>query len=256
MKYEATENQMENLKLKDDFLLSGDGVFHTIQGEGDMVGVPTTFVRLHLCNLNCSWCDTPYTWDREDPRFYEEPIHINGEQLRDLIHKAQEEKGLEQYVNNIVFTGGEPLIQQKQIVKYIRENPNDFYQIETNGTIAPSDEMLELVSMGIVKFNCSPKLSSAGMKIGRTLKPEVLNILDNIPTTIFKFVCSTEDDIKEIESVYLPYISKKKIMIMPEGISEEANNKHLQQMIDIIIKKGFRITPRLQTTLFQNRRKT
>lgn len=48
MKYEATENQMENLKLKDDFLLSGDGVFHTIQGEGDMVGVPTTLMVQYI----------------------------------------------------------------------------------------------------------------------------------------------------------------------------------------------------------------
>ena len=37
----------------------------TFQGEGPHAGQSAVFLRTSGCNLNCSWCDTPYTWDWE-----------------------------------------------------------------------------------------------------------------------------------------------------------------------------------------------
>ena len=41
-------------------------IYRSIQGEGTLMGVPTTFVRFFACNLRCSWCDTKYSWSVRD----------------------------------------------------------------------------------------------------------------------------------------------------------------------------------------------
>ncbi|MGH7350744.1 MAG: radical SAM protein, partial [Candidatus Methylomirabilales bacterium] len=37
-------------------------LFTSIQGEGEVIGMPSHFIRLYRCDLTCSWCDSKYTW--------------------------------------------------------------------------------------------------------------------------------------------------------------------------------------------------
>src|SRR4051794_12875458 len=85
-------------------------IFASIQGEGASAGMPSVFVRLSLCNLACSWCDTAYTWDwkRYDPKA--EIVEI---QVSDVLARVEEKAGIS--TRNVVLTGGEPLQQQASL---------------------------------------------------------------------------------------------------------------------------------------------
>ena len=55
----------------------------TFQGEGPSSGVPALFIRLSRCNLTCTWCDTPYTWDTSRFDVVDEPPgQVPGQVLR------------------------------------------------------------------------------------------------------------------------------------------------------------------------------
>jgi organic radical activating enzyme len=109
--------------------VDGDGpllihsIFRTIQGEGPNVGMPSTFIRLGGCNLQCPGCDTDYTDGNEV---------MSVKQILDdviLLQNGTPFKSL------IVITGGEPFRQN--LMPLIKKLTKSGYkvQIETNGTL-------------------------------------------------------------------------------------------------------------------------
>src|SRR3954467_3471660 len=109
-------------------------IFYSLQGEGELIGVPSVFVRTSGCNLRCNWCDTPYaSWSPEGTqRGIEEIVaEVRG-------HPAR----------HVVLTGGEPMI-----AKGIRElaaelkRLNYHITIETAATIAPEGIACDLASL-------------------------------------------------------------------------------------------------------------
>ena len=94
-------------------------VFYSLQGESTYAGLPCIFIRLAGCNLNCSWCDTPYAQSESSPC-----------SLDRLIERA---KGFN--CKLVEITGGEPLLQEATPLLVRRLMDNDFtVLVETNGS--------------------------------------------------------------------------------------------------------------------------
>lgn len=72
--------------------LASQAVFRTIQGEGALLGVPMTFVRLAGCSVGCAHCDTDYKVSRRM-------------ELRELVREVC---GLTAIGGWVWLTGGEP----------------------------------------------------------------------------------------------------------------------------------------------------
>jgi len=241
--YEPTVVERRNvMPQKGHFVLSGDAVFHTVQGEGIDIGKPCTFIRLHFCNLACDWCDSWYTWKRDTKEFWSESKTIAIEELNMLITEAQADKCVKHSCKRVVFTGGEPLIQQDQIIEWMKANKDYDVEIETNGTILPEKYLL-----ANARFNCSPKLLSS--KNAARISEVALVAISRTNDPCFKFVCFSETDIEEVLSNYA-FLPREQVYIMPEGVTKEENFENYKIIRDSIIKEGLNTTPRLQNIMF------
>lgn len=233
---------------KDMVKLSGDGTFYTLQGEGPTMGLPCVFVRLHVCNLRCTWCDAWYTWNPNTREFWTEPSDVSFESCADRIQSTWDTNNTRS-TRRVIWTGGEPLIQRKQIESVARLlGPSWQNEIETNGTLMPTEYQLSNF-----QFNCSPKLKNSDNRLGSMVKPKVLSVLNDANTT-FKFVCTAESDLDEIEQNYLPHIDFDKVIIMPQGVTDEEVNANAQMLAEYVKEKGFRMLGRLQNQIWGAKR--
>ena len=83
----------------------------TFQGEGPSTGRRAAFVRLGRCNLTCTWCDTPYTWDWER---FDPSVELSRRTVADLLADIEA-----MAPEIVVVTGGEPLLQQRRLVPLV-----------------------------------------------------------------------------------------------------------------------------------------
>ncbi|MCC7573143.1 MAG: 7-carboxy-7-deazaguanine synthase QueE [Candidatus Methanofastidiosum sp.] len=96
-------------------------IFTSFNGEGLEIGKPTIFLRLSGCNLDCSWCDTKYASYNAVERSTDEII--------------EEIDKLNNGINSVLITGGEPLLQNiGEIVDKLHKE-NYYVSIETNGSV-------------------------------------------------------------------------------------------------------------------------
>ena len=76
-------------------------IYRSIQGESSFAGLPCIFVRLAACNLRCSWCDSEYT--------FRGGRKLTSTEIEEEISRLSP-SGL------VEFTGGEPMLQVRELV--------------------------------------------------------------------------------------------------------------------------------------------
>ena len=189
---------------KETLFLSDDLVFFTIEGEGEYVGYPSVFMRMSMCNLTCKnfasadsphGCDSFISWSIKNKMTFNEIFDLYEKQ--NLIEKLKANAILK-------LTGGEPLLQGKQLLKFVEAFVARYkflprIDFETNATLKPDDRWVTEFN---ATFTTSPKLTSNGDPEEKTYKPEVLkwHVANG---SGFKFVISRSEDIDEIWRKYV-----------------------------------------------------
>ena len=137
-------------------------IYKSIQGESTYAGLPCVFVRLTGCNLRCSWCDSEYTFTGGHRMTIEEVIE-------EVEHLAP--SGL------VEMTGGEPMLQERELVPLMQRLLDDGYTIllETSG-----ERPLERVPNGVVKIVDVKCPNSGEPETFRMENLETLNSADEV----------------------------------------------------------------------------
>jgi len=226
-------------------------IFHSIQGEGRLAGVPSVFVRTSGCNLRCRWCDTKYaSWDPE------------GEELEigEIVGRVGEFG-----CAHVVVTGGEPMVARGMHALCADLRRKGLHiTLETAGTVTPEGIACDLASL-------SPKLSNSTPVQGEIGEPwrdrherdrwrpdVVREWIRNHPFQL-KFVMETAADLAEVEGVIAALgeqVKPSDVLLMPQGIDLPTLAARERELVDLCLRRGYRYCPRLHIALFGNRRGT
>jgi 7-carboxy-7-deazaguanine synthase len=147
-------------------------IYKSLQGESSYAGLPCLFVRLAGCNLRCTWCDSEYTFKGGQ--------RMTLEEIEAEVHRLSPDGGL------VEITGGEPLLQEREVVPLMDRllAANYTVLLETSG-----ERPLERVPSQVVKI-VDVKCPDSGE--GDTFRMENLDTLTTRDEV--KFVIASRGD--------------------------------------------------------------
>jgi 7-cyano-7-deazaguanosine (preQ0) biosynthesis protein QueE len=220
----------------------------TFQGEGPSMGRRCSFLRLSGCNLHCSWCDTPYTWDWTGLTGH---VYTPADERQTLDVNAVLSWITAQNTDMLVVTGGEPLLQQRALASLLRECADRGLRIEveTAGTIVP----VEAIAQDVSQFNVSPKLVNSANPLAKRLRPEALDRLQGTGKAVWKFVVTQLSDLQEADDLVAQH-HLFPVYVMPEGTDAHTVLARSRELADPVLARGWNLTSRLHILLYGNRR--
>lgn len=211
--------------------LDVQSIFPTIQGEGPFTGQRAVFVRLAGCNLLCPACDTDYTSNRR----IETVDYIIGR-----VKEMFEEGVL------VVITGGEPFRQNLGPLVTKLVNDGHRVQVETNGTLPPSEGIPALVEYNLRASRgcfivCSPK---AG-KVNPELEPLIcaykyvlscdsVSHIDGLPLQVLD-----HGAVPRVARPHLNFIGPVYLQPRDDRPGHHAkNSRHLEAVVNSCLRHG------------------
>lgn len=225
-------------------------IFYSLQGEGELTGVPSVFVRTSGCNLRCNWCDTPYaSWSPEGKQMTPDEIVAEA-----LVHPAK----------HVVLTGGEPMVAPGiHELAYQFQERGYHITIETAATVPPRGIACDLASLSPKLAHSVPdaRLDDTWRKKHEQLRwqPEVVAQWIATGNYQLKFVIGREGDIAEMESMITETgcaVPPCKVLLMPEGTTVETLRSKAGWLSELCKARGYRYAPRLHIELYGNKRGT
>lgn len=216
-------------------------IFHSLQGEGLLSGVPSVFIRLAGCPLRCTWCDTAHAWDYGSGVEYD---------LQELIAEVQSFP-----CDQVVITGGEPMVgpdrgAREGLVELTGrlKHAGKHITIETAGLVFVPNLACDLMSI-------SPKLANSTPNEAKLDAAVIRSLMDHYDWQL-KFVIGSPDDITEVRDVLdrLGSVEPAKVLLMPQARNRAELTERASIVADLCLATGFRFGQRLQTQLWDNRR--
>ena len=213
-------------------------IYKSVQGEGQLTGTPSVFIRASGCNLRCWFCDTPYaSWQPEGHDYAVDEIIAEVEEW-DCRH--------------VVITGGEPMLfaELLPLTRELRRRRRHI-TIETAGTLyLPVACDLMSISPKLAASGPNPELHPRWARRHERVRyqPEVLARLIAEYDFQLKFVIDKPEDVDEVELLLLelPELKSDRVLLMPQGRNAEELAEQAKWLIDVCTERRWTYCPRRQ----------
>ena len=220
-------------------------ICYSIQGEGQLVGLPSIFFRT-------SYCSVVFGAIR--------PIPVGNQKIKDISVEDAVTAILAYNCPQVVITRGEPFMQAKESTNLCQQlgQQGQHITLETNGTWFQQVEA-DLLSISPKLANSNPATSNHHFQPHQRLRinqPVLRQFLDYYSCQL-KFVVETEPDLVEIQQLQQEMqIPSSTIVLMPQGISRDQIQGKQNWMVEICKQHGYRYSPRLQVDIWGDQRGT
>jgi 6-pyruvoyltetrahydropterin 2'-reductase len=283
--------------------------FYSFQGEAELAGTPTVWLRFFGCNLECNgfgqknpaipdshilpykdfdtsriqlveelpvWqygCDSSYSWSMKYKHLAKD-TDVEGicDTLTSLLPYGWFTHPFTQQENMLAFTGGEPMLQQRQMKAIVNEflirgNVPKIITVETNGTKKLNKDLQDFINIYLAEMGIrwhwaiSPKiLHTSGEKNAVDVDNFMSYVEGTKSTSCIKFVCNgSSSSWREIDSYkdeIINYclqseISVPDIWIMPVGATKEEQETVAGICVEAM-KRGYKVATRNHAYVFGN----